>query len=567
MGFISLSLKWSIECGNCRESLPVNKAAERIVCDRCGEETHTPLPLWQRLVTPQLTDAIDMKAETNSWANGMMAGLGSYSMEFGKMVPRCEDGCGAVWPLDEVVRIAERGAEHFTCKKCGKIFTVRKIPEFFRNVIPFARYIAGEESPEAEGKITGSKEGIGMCCYHCGSPLKLDRSDRKVHCTYCNNDLLVPDDIWQRLNPVITAHFWYVLLDIGSHVGLLPVEIDDFLDLEAMPGGDTILLWEQDSTGHIGRSDRTNGLVWHTSEFEVNDYTRLLYDRERDILWALHTWEHMVYCFDAATGRMIKSFIQDEDREKDGIITAKDHEGVAICTDGTIVINRIWGEKANAGVTMIVRDGQLFYPPGYVPHHTTMRRFNSNGKEIPLWDARDSSGNDDRDEILFENLADTPARIPEGAWLMGGPDNTMYLLDRTDGRTAIFDRAGKLIHTIRPELEGVSRIQDAGVAADGSVYVLFDHRKKIRHENYSHVGRITHKGVFTLLAGPLCKNNKFPLGTDITLMAVGENGEMHVGDYRLGIFRILGPDGSPVWKSLGTFSEDEEMEDHIAGRD
>ncbi|HON80160.1 MAG TPA: hypothetical protein PK544_16845 [Spirochaetota bacterium] len=564
MGFTSLSLKWSVECSNCRESLPVNKAAERILCHHCGEETDTPLPLWQRLVTPQLTEAIDMEDETDSWANGMMAGLGSYSMEFGKMLPRCEDGCGAVWPLREVVKIAERGAEHFTCRKCGKIFTVRKIPEFFSDVIPFARYIVGEESPEAEGRFSGSDEGIGMRCYHCGASLKLDGSSRKVHCTYCNNDLLVPDDIWQRLNPVITAHFWYILLDTGDHVGLLPVEIDDFLDLEVMPNGDTILLWEQDSTGHIGRSDRTNGLVWHTSEFEVNDYTRLLYDRGRNILWALHSWEHMVYCFDAATGRMIKSFVQDEDKEKKGIITAKDHEGLAICTDGTIVINRIWGASA---VTMIVKNGQLFYPPGYVPHYTTMRRFNTKGREIPLWENQDNSVKDDRDEILFEKLVDRPSRIPEGAWLMGGPDNTMYVLDRTDGRTAVFDREGKLLHTIRPELDGVSRIQDAGVAADGSVYVLFDHRKKIRHENYSHAGRITRDGKFTLLAGPLCKKNKFPLGTELELMAVGERGEMHMCDYRMGIFRILNPDGSPAWKSLGTFSEDEEMEDHIAGRD
>ena len=565
MSFISLSLKWSVECSNCRESLPVNKAAERIVCHHCGEETDTPLPLWQRLVTPQLTEAIDMKEETHTWANGMMAGLGSYSMEFGKMLPRCEEGCGAVWPLDEVLAIAESGTEHFSCKKCGKIFTMRKVPGFFTQVIPFVRYIAGEESPDAEGTFSGSDEGIGMHCYHCGASLKLDGSSRKVQCTYCNNDLLIPDDIWQRLNPVITARFWYILLDVGNHIGLLPVEIDDFLDMEAMPNGDTVLLWEQDSTGHIARSDRTNGLVWHTKDFEVNDYTRLLYDRGRDIIWALHSCEHMVYCFDAQSGRMINRFIQK--KEKDGSITAKDHEGLAISTDGTIVINRIWGEKANMGVTLIVRDGQLFYPPGYVPHHATLRRFDSKGKEIPLWENQDDSVKDDRDEILFDNLADTPTRIPEGAWLMGGPDNTLYVLDRTSGRTAIFNRSGKLQHTIRPKLQGVSRIQDAGVAADGSVYILFDHRKKIRHENYSHVGRITRDGEFTILAGPLCKKNKFPLGTDLTLMAVGENGEMHLCDYRMGIFRIINPDGSPAWKSLGTFSEDEEMENHIAGRD
>ena len=70
MSMISLSLEFSIQCTNCGETLPVNKAAEKILCDRCGEETQTPLALWQKLVTRPLVDASTLKPETDSWANG-----------------------------------------------------------------------------------------------------------------------------------------------------------------------------------------------------------------------------------------------------------------------------------------------------------------------------------------------------------------------------------------------------------------------------------------------------------------------------------------------------------------
>jgi len=93
MSIISLSLKFSIDCAHCGNTLPVNKAAERMLCSGCGEETLIPLALWQKLVTKHLIEASTFKPETDTWANGILGGVGSYSMVFGKMLPRCA-GCG-----------------------------------------------------------------------------------------------------------------------------------------------------------------------------------------------------------------------------------------------------------------------------------------------------------------------------------------------------------------------------------------------------------------------------------------------------------------------------------------
>ncbi|TES92831.1 MAG: hypothetical protein E3J87_04030 [Candidatus Cloacimonadota bacterium] len=565
MSIISLSLKFSIDCAHCGETLPINKAAEKILCDRCGEETLTPLVLWQKLVTEHLVDASTLKPETDTWANGMLAGVGSYSMVFGNMLPRCTDGCGAIWPLDSVLEIAEKEHTEFCCTGCGKIWSVRKPPEWFDKVIPYAKFLVGEESPgDTGGKIEGGEEGISIHCYHCGGSLSLDGSSRKVTCQYCGQDLLIPDDIWSRLHPVTAARPWFILLDMGENVDLLPYDIDDFIDLEAMPNGDTVLLWEQNNTGHIGLANRTGGLRWHTKEFTLSDYARLLYDRQNHTIWVLEHDEHLVYAFEADTGREILRIKNKKENSKQ--ITACDHEGIAISTDGSIVVYRRWGgEEANEPKRFIPNEeGELVSVEDYVFYANTLRRFDTQGNRIPLWEGFSDEDLTYREEVRFEELTNQPTVLPEETWLMGGPDNVLYVLDRTNGRIARFDRHGILLESIKPKLKGVARIQDCGVAGNGTTYILFDHEKDIGESNFSHVGKISPDGSFRIIAGPLNDVNNFPLGTDMERMAVAENGELHLCDYNFNNFRILTSDGSHIWRSPGTVKEDETLAEELA---
>lgn len=533
------------------------------MCDRCGKDTPTPLPLWQKLVTGHLVDASALKPETNTWANGILAGVGNYSMEFGHMLPRCTDGCGAIWPLDSVLEIAEQGHTRFACTGCGKIWSVRKPPEFFDKVIPYAIYIVGEEAPEDEGKFEGSKEGISIWCYHCGGQLPLDGSSRKVNCEYCGQDLLIPDDIWHRLNPVTVSHFWYILLDMGENVAILPDDIDDFIDLEAMPNGDTVLLWEQDSTGHIGRADRTGGLRWLTKKFVLHDYARLLYDKKNNIIWVLDRDEHLVYAFDSETGDKIQKIkSKKEPTEK---ITACDHEGIAISSDGSIIVYRRWGEEANKQKKMIPnKKGQLVYAPGQTFYSPLLRRFNKHGKRMPLWDGYKDEDLIYNNEVRFEELTDRPTMLPEEAGITCSPDDILYIVDLDKGKIARFNRRGTLLGIIEPNLKGVERIQACGVDGDGTFYILFDHKKNIGESNFSHIGRISPDGSFYILAGPLNDVNNFPLGTDMRRMAVAENGELHLCDYNFDNFRILAPDGYQIWRSPGTVDEDETLAEELA---
>jgi len=359
------------------------------------------------------------------------------------------------------------------------------------------------------------------------------------------------------------ARPWFILIDMGENVALLPCDIDDFIDLEAMPNGDTVLLWEQDSTGHIGLADRTGGLRWHTKKFTLSDYARLLYDKQNHIIWVLDHDEHLVYAFEAETGAKILKIKNKKENSKQ--ITACDHEGIAISTDGSIVVYRRWGEEANKPRRLIPnKKGQLVYAKEYVFYANTLRRFDMQGNRIPLWEGFNDEDLIYQEEVLFGELTDQPTMLPEEAWLMGGPDNVLYVLDRNNGNIARFDRQGTLLEIIVPELKGVERIQDCGVAGNGSIYILFDHKKDIGESNFSHVGKISPDGSFRILAGPLNDMNNFPLCTDMERMAVAENGELHLCDYNFNNFRILSSDGSQIWRSPGTGKEDETLAEELA---
>lgn len=164
----------------------------------------------------------------------------------------------------------------------------------------------------------------------------------------------------------------------------------------------------------------------------------------------------------------------------------------------------------------------------------------------------------------WEDLADRPARPPDGSCIAGGPKGTLYFIDRETARVAVFDRQGNKRDIISPDYRDVEMIQDCGVSGDGSVYILFDHKDKISGINFSHVGRIKPNGSFHLIAGPHSKKNRFSLGTDLERMAVSQKGEIHLCDGDFANFRILSSDGSIVWLSAATAREDKTRAEELA---
>ncbi len=537
MALISIGLTFTSECLNCRNPLPVNQASEVTLCSRCWQGVPTPVDVWDFLISKRIKEASAMKPETDSWATIMNAALGNIRLTFGNLAPRC-GGCGEFLSLESLAERVKQGDTKFSCSACGAVSSVRVPPAWFKRVAPFAVLLVGETAPGGGGPLANIPEGISIRCYHCGGPLPLDGSSRTVRCAHCGQDLLVPDDIWLRLHPVVSAHPWYVLLNTGEVASLLPDEIDDFIDLAALPGGDTALLWEEDQAGRIGRADRSGGFRWLNKNITVSDHARLFYAQEQDLLWVLDREEDITQAFRADSGAVAVTI--KKKKNKPDFVTGVDHEGVTVASDGTLLVHRCWEDD-----------------------NYSLRRFDSSGKRVPLW-----PGCEDDDlskkRVEWEELADRPARPPDGAWIAGGPKGTLYFIERETGRFASFDGKGGLRGIVRPDCGDVEKIQDCGVAGDGSIYILFDHKNTISDINFSHVGRIDPDGSFHVLAGPHAKKNALSLGTDMERMSVLESGEIHLCDRGYDNFRVLAPDGALIWRSPATVEQDSNRAEELA---
>lgn len=563
----SIFLEFSITCSHCDQPLPVNRVAESILCPHCQASTETPVYLWQTLAAPCLLEAANMKPDSDSWANGIMAGVGTYRSSFGQHAPQCRE-CNGTWDIGDLLKIVDEGGTMFTCKECGTIKSVRKPPRWFEKVLPFARLLVDETAPEEAGEDLRGAASISIFCYHCGSPLPLDGSSRTVQCKYCNGDFLVPDDIWARLNPVVIARPWYVILDLGDAVAILPHDINEFVDLAGLPDDDTALLWEEDSEFRLGRTG-SNGLArWIARDFHCSGYARLCYVPASDTLWILDHDEEAVHAFNAETGRKIRT-IQNEDGDPD-IISVLDHYNVAACPDNTLLVYRKW-EEDSPGDTIteqIKRKG---------PHKLTaaeiaqlnmktglreIRRFNESGKRIPLWPGRDAAA-PDQEAPSWDAMPNCPSRPPEDALLETGPDGTLYMMDPASAVTARYDREGTFLGLIRPEHKVIREIEDFCVAGDGVIYLVFCHKKKIGKEDWSHVARIGTDGSFQLLVGPHAPKHNYSIGTWVKRISVSEKGSIHLCAYQLKDLRVLNPDGSLLWKGLWTSRYDETLAEEL----
>ena len=537
MAVASIALTFTSECFFCKNPLPVNQLSDKILCASCSNEMPATEEFWVFFISKKIGEASKMKPGTSTSATGSTASLGKYSLNYGNIQPKCK-GCDAEISMESLFDLASNGETRFSCSECGTISSVRVPPAWFKKIAPFAVLLVGESAPDAEGTFTGSTEGISIKCYQCGGPLPIDGSSRSVKCIHCSADLLVPDDIWQRLHPAVTVHQWYIIINTDKAAELLPGEIDDFLDLAALPGGDTALLWKEDSEISIGRADRKGALSWINRKINAGDHSRLLYSIKDRLLWILDCEDDNVLAFNAETGALTVTI--NNKKDDPGLISAIDHEGIAVMSDGSLIVYRCWEDDKN-----------------------TFRRFDSSGKRIPLWPGKNDEELPGK-FIEWDDLPDNPGRPPDGAWICGGPNGKLYLIERETGRFAYFDSDGKFEGIVKPDCIDVEKIQDCEISGDGSIYILFDHKKTINDTNFSHVGRIKPDGSYQTLAGPLALKNNYSLGTDMERMSVAENGDIHLCDYDFSNFRILDKGGKFVWRSLFTETEDETRAEELS---
>lgn len=540
MAVRSIWISITLQCDSCSQELPVNSAAESIFHAKCGSHTATPLPFWQYLIAEQLVDAINLDKGDESWAKGMHASIGSYAMTFGRADPACRK-CGAAWNIDELLAIAETGAENFTCSGCSSLWPIRRPPEWFHQVVPDPLLIVGETAPGATGASFTGETSVSIHCYHCGGNLDLDGSSRTVKCTYCGNSLLIPDDVWLRLHPVDTAHRWYILVDIGEAVAVVPDDISDVTDIAILPGDEAALLYDSHEGSCIGRADRFGRFAWLIEEITISSDARLFYVAKSDRLWVIAEDEEIVLSFDAKTGDLVREFRNEDD--KGGTIAVMANDGMAVMDDETIIVYRWTLGAENPSIRM--------------------RRFGSDGAEVPLW-----AGHDDADyypeEPDWDSLPDRPIYPPEDALFEPGPNGSLFFIHPERALVARYDGDGKHLGTTQVQhKKEILEITDCGAADDGSVFIVFEHRKKIGGDNWDHVGRIAPDGTFDVIVGPHASGSDVIIGEYGHRIAVAPRGSFLLCGDDFNDLWAMEPDGSVIWQSPGTASHKEWREQEL----
>lgn len=568
-----LHLRLSLQCQKCGESLPVNRAAETMLCVRCFENAETTAALWQFLVTPRLAQAFNMQEHEESRAKGLHASIGSYDITFGRKRPQCS-ACGEEWQISDLLALEKKGIQ-FQCEGCDAEVSIRKPPEWFSAIVPHACLLVGETSAEAQRMRFKREEAVTIHCYHCGASLPLDGKLRGVLCTYCGKQCMVPDDIWLRLHPVETTQTWYVIVNANESAVILPEEISSFIDLAAISSSDTALLWEDHNGYCVGRLGPDGFFKWIQPDLACSSYARIFYTASAETVWILDHDEEIVFAFDAQTGKERRR-AENEDHESD-TISVLDHRGAAACADNTILIYRNWeagpsksdiSEQIRKAGPYVLTQAELD-ALNEVPRLAEIRRFDSKCKRIPLWQGR-KDDELDHNIVEWNSLHDQPALLPDNAMLEAASDGTLYAIEPRLAIAVRFDSNGKRMALVRPVQKEISSITDCAIDSNGSVIVAFEHRKQINRETWMHIGRISLDGRFDIIAGPHAPKNNCSLGTSTLRLSMDRDRNIHVCGGNFGNLRRITPDGATVWRSVWTIIKDpdeaEELSDARHGK-
>lgn len=558
-----LFVEFVMECGHCRQPLPVNRFADRLWCSHCGQATETALNFWTFFVSPRLNQACNMEPQTDTWAKGMHFHIGSYAMTFGNKNPCCP-ACEEEWEIADIEKALRRGSNAYQCPGCGSSSGIRKPPQWFMQVLPYARLLLGEAPAD---KPRSSSEPEHMFCYHCGAKITVGTGQRSISCTTCGKACNVPDEIWQRLNPAALSRPLYVFADLPEGTMLLPFDIGDFIDLAGISDTETALLWDDENGYCVGVVDSLGCFRWVVKDICATGYARLFFVPQSKTIWMLDHDEELVLAFNSDTGQELLNI--ENEKHDPQIISVLDHYGVAACSDNSLLVYRRWESdiykpftiKATGKSRVLTQEdlNMLNQQSGLC----SFRRFDQNGRRITLWTGYPD--NDHPTEVsAWESLTDRLFQPPDEALIEAAPNGMIYLINPHNAHFARFDSRGRFQGLVRVNQTEVSEILDCAVAHDGSLYILFDHRKKIGNEQWVHIGKISLSGSLSVLVGPHAPIHNYSLGTNGKRIAVAPSGTIHVCSNEFNDLRVLNPDGSSRWKGLWTEQYDQSLAEELS---
>lgn len=203
------------KCDECGNDYPVNGLVDSVRCTRCGDDQRAPAAFWRAYLGE---DAQKARAPGVAAGGSVLGGRhGACTLQLWGVPPLCRK-CYALIDWSSIVeawdRAAKSGPTSIHCTSCGEAHRARVPPPWAVEVFPGVALLVGETATEARGSPGGDEDGprpVVFKCPSCMAALKIDGVRRIVHCTFCDSDVYLPDDLWLHFNPATKRGRWWML--------------------------------------------------------------------------------------------------------------------------------------------------------------------------------------------------------------------------------------------------------------------------------------------------------------------------------------------------------------------
>lgn len=467
----SICVELKTACKSCGNTLALNALTENVLCHSCQNINHFPYDNWKKsILESALNEYSDLK-EGEGQTQTVMTGEYTFQIMYGLQNPRCQK-CKTYLLPEHLYDYAKTG--YAICGKCSSKVSVRILPDELKDIFEGVKFLAGEDSDmfntNKEGiKTPNSGKPILFICPSCAGNLEVDGTDRMITCKFCNSQIYLPDDLWQRIHPVKTVERWYIVFD-DKFVSAKPPDWYYLSDAAIDPDGNIYIAAAEDS-------DEDFMLISLAPDFTLrwkrdgmgysHEYTRLVYAPDKN-LYMRDENKHSLLVISAKDGSTINKIKGDTGENNPELFNLKNAHGLAIDTDGTIIV---------------LKDDKIL-------------RYTKEGKRIAVWGEGEEKkgflsklfggGTEDSSPDTNE-LHNKPKHIDaEYNYVTVGNDGYTYFMDSTsseDASIAKYDREGKMHWNIVVPLE--QKTSRPCIDVNGNIYILGKIKENINLVKYS----------------------------------------------------------------------------------
>ncbi len=199
------------KCDECGNDYPVNGLVDQVRCTRCGDVQNAPKDFWSSYLGEDVAKA---RAPGVASGGNVLAGRhGACTRQLWGIPPLCRK-CATLLDWNAVVDTWNRAAggarTTVACKSCGEEHRARLPPPWAPSVFRGIGLVLCETAADAPAGSEPARPVV-FKCPSCMASLKIDGIKRIIHCTFCDSDVYLPDDLWMHFNPAVRRGRWWML--------------------------------------------------------------------------------------------------------------------------------------------------------------------------------------------------------------------------------------------------------------------------------------------------------------------------------------------------------------------